>query len=420
MNSTAEKPVLVIGDDMRIFLSVVRSLGRAGKIIHAFPLKCGEPALVSKYVNHQYWPPNYDDNPNGWSEALISLLLAENFSLVIPCVDPAIITLDLHRSQISGQRIAIPSEDSMTACFDKLKTHELCEALEIPTTRWAMLGESDTAKCLVSRFGLPIVVKPRRSYWPDTGRTHEDVLIAESEQELRQFLSTISNRSRFLVESYFQGNGTGVSVLCQEGEILQAFQHRRLREGWGGCSSFRISERVDSRLRAAVGRICHDLGHTGVCMFEFRVNHDNGTWILIEINSRFWGSLPLPLSLGLDYPRWLFELMVEGKTHTEQNYALGVRSRNILLDANNLLKRLRRNGMTSLGQWVIDAAEFASQPVHWIRGKEKTDSFALDDVSPAVEELMSLFMPNRERRPAKRKLPGGTVAEGRASQTTIA
>jgi hypothetical protein len=52
-NKTATEtnlPILVIGDDMRIFLSVARALGRAGKIVHAFPFAKDAPALASRYI----------------------------------------------------------------------------------------------------------------------------------------------------------------------------------------------------------------------------------------------------------------------------------------------------------------------------------------------------------------------------------
>ena len=47
MSDGGREKVLVLGDDMRIFLSIVRSLGRAGKEVHAVPLNWQSPALNS-------------------------------------------------------------------------------------------------------------------------------------------------------------------------------------------------------------------------------------------------------------------------------------------------------------------------------------------------------------------------------------
>ena len=48
-------------------------------------------------------------------------------------------------------------------------------------------------------------------------------------------------------------------------------------------------------------------------MAEFKVNPRTGGWVLIEINGRFWGSLPLTIAAGADFPRYLYEL--RSRTH---------------------------------------------------------------------------------------------------------
>lgn len=392
MTGRTLKPILVIGDDMRIFLSVVRALGRAGKTVHAFPFDPGAPALSSHYIACIAATPKYEADPAGWRDALGRLLDTETFDLVIPCGDLAIITLHQGRERFSRQRLAIPAVDGMEIFFDKEETHRMCDDLGIPHVSWTRLAPSDTAENLIARFGLPLVLKPRRSFWDDSGRAHETVDVIERLQHLSQRLVEIPDRSRYLVESYFEGTGTGLSVLSRNGTILQAFQHRRLREGVGGCSSYRVSEAVDARLRQAVERICSRTRHTGVCMFEFRVNHETGRFILIEINARFWGSMPLPLALGLDFPNRLHELLVRDQTYPEQSYPAGIRSRNIMLDANNLVKRLRRDGFTGFGGWLADFAGFFLMPLHWLAGTEVTDSFAAGDMKPAFRELGDLLL----------------------------
>lgn len=412
------KPVLVIGDDMRIFLSVVRALGRAGKTVHALPFEPGAPALSSRYITRIAVAPGYEADPQGWQNALDRLLDTESFELVIPCGDPAIIALDRGRDRFSGQRLAIPAADAMQMFFDKEQTHGLCDDLGIPHVPWARLAPADTAESLIARFGLPLVLKPRRSFWGDTGRAREIVEIVDDRRHLEHCLATIPDRSRYLVEGYFEGSGTGVSVLSSNGTILQAFQHRRLREGRGGCSSYRISEAVNPGLRQAAERICFRTKHTGVCMFEIRVNRKTGKWVLIEINARFWGSLPLPLALGLDFPNRLHDLLVHGRSSDGEAYPAGIRSRNLLLDANNLLKRLRRDRLAGFGRWLADAAGFAAQPLRWLTGGEKIDSFAADDMVPALREIGSVlrrmtWVRNTEAEPkcsAPRRPMDGTEA----------
>src|SRR5215210_7607076 len=119
----------------------------------------------------------------------------------------------------------------MDLLFDKECTHDLCTSLAIPVVKKARLAPSDSAEKLVGQFGLPLVLKPRRSYWADRLDSWGKVWIVDIAAELQRLLTSISDPSRYLVEAYFDGVGVGVSVLAQEGKLLHAFQHRRLREG---------------------------------------------------------------------------------------------------------------------------------------------------------------------------------------------
>ena len=391
MSDVAREQVLVFGDDMRIFLAVVRSLGRAGKEVHAAPLNWHSPALRSKYVSKVHYIPRYSDDPMAWRRSVLDVLRANAFNLVVPCNDPAILAFHIHRQEFDGYPIAIPNSAAMSLLFDKECTHQLCVELGIPVAESTRISPSDTAQTLADRFGLPLVLKPRRSYWIDRLDSWGKVSIVESEQELQKLLGALQEHSRYLVEAYFEGVGVGVSVLAQNGKILHAFQHRRLREGRGGSSSYRVSEPVDERLYGACEKICDYTKLTGVCMFEFRYNPKNHNWILLETNARFWGSLPLPLSLGVDFPRYLYDLLVHQIEHAPVQYQVGVRSRNLVLDGFNLLAGVRDLRWGQIGTWISDLMSFLSQPIRWLSGQERSDSFVRDDVSPALWECTTFL-----------------------------
>ncbi|HET7680851.1 MAG TPA: ATP-grasp domain-containing protein [Xanthobacteraceae bacterium] len=396
--SKAVERVLVFGDDMRIFLAVVRSLGRAGKEVHAAPFNWHSPALQSKYVSAVHYLPRYSDDPSGWRESVMSLAKKYDFDLIMPCCDDrAILPFDIHRDDFAEYRVAIPDRTSMDLLFDKQCTRELCVELDIPAAPGKQLAADDDASHLVARFGLPLVLKPRRSFWADRLDGWGKVFIVETEAHLRKLLLEIQDRPRYLVEGYFEGVGVGVSVLSDRGNILHAFQHRRLREGWGGSSSYRVSEPVNPALREACEKICRHTGLTGVCMFEFRWRPETQGWILLETNARFWGSSPLPLSLGIDFPRYLFDLLVHDRRHAPVQYPSGVRSRNAVLDGMNLFKSIGRLGSKDIGSWISEFGKFLLQPLFWLTGRERSDSFVRDDLRPAFAECAMLAKSIKEK-----------------------
>jgi predicted ATP-grasp superfamily ATP-dependent carboligase len=266
-----------------------------------------------------------------------------------------------------------------------------------PVAEGRRLSPGEGPRALCAHFGLPLVVKPRKSYWRDRLDSWGRVWIVESQAELEKLLPTISEPSRYLVESCFDGDGVGVSVLAEKGEIAHAFQHRRLRQGKGGCSSYRISEPVDPTLLDACAKICRATELTGVCMFEFRHDPRDGSWILIETNARFWGSIGLPLSLGVDFPLYLYDLLVHGRHHAAVPYPAGIRSRNLMLDGLNLATTLRGLRWSQLGAWSAELGDFLAQPIRWLTGRERSDSFVSDDLRPALWECAVLLKSLRQK-----------------------
>jgi hypothetical protein len=151
-------------------------------------------------------------------------------------------------------------------------------------------------------------------------------------------------------------------------------------------------------------------------MFEFRYQKDTGAWVLLETNARFWGSLPLPLSLGVDFPRLLYDLLVHGEEHAPREYRNGIRSRNLVLDGFNLIGEARRGRVN-----LATIANYLGQPFGWISGRERSDSFVRDDLKPAFWECVHALrgrpspLRNRRRSDRREALPSLTKEEASAA-----
>src|SRR5262249_8493970 len=131
-----------------------------------------------------------------------------------------------------------------------------------------------------------------------------------------------------LVQEQFRGSGVGVELLAHEGTVLLAFQHLRVHERASGTDSYRMSLPLRGDLVGAATRMVRALAYTGVIMFEFKMDLATGAWVLLEINARFWASLPLCLHAGADFPFYLYQMLVEGRREFPQDYRIGVYSRN--------------------------------------------------------------------------------------------
>ena len=156
-------------------------------------------------------------------------------------------------------------------------------------------------------LAYPCVVKPRFSrHWDGTGPiTRGTVTYAKSAQSLRDILRSARQPPEwFLVQELVAGDGLGVFALMNQGEPRAVFAHRRIREAnpTGGRASLAESIPPDERIMAPALRLLGALGWTGVAMVEFKDPGGTAPPIAMEINGRFWGSLPLAIAAGVDFP----------------------------------------------------------------------------------------------------------------------
>jgi protein-tyrosine-phosphatase/predicted ATP-grasp superfamily ATP-dependent carboligase len=394
---------LVLGSDTRSFLSVIRSLGRAGVEVHVAWAECDSPALRSRYIRAVHEIPLYSPRDGGWLEALGRLLREPGFDAVIPCQDAAVLALHLHRSEMaSSTRLCIPNESAYERCCDKGKTYEMAESLSIPLPRQARAGSVGEIEELAASFGMPLVLKPAASVSAEHPDIRNLVRKVRRQGDIAPVAGPMLARGPLLVQQNFVGSGVGVEVLCQDGEILAAFQHERVHEPLtGGGSTYRKSVPLSPELLEAARRLMQELRYTGAAMVEFKVNSRTGRWVLIEINGRFWGSLPLTIAAGADFPRYLYELMVRGRTDFPRGYRTGLYCRNWRLD----LGWLRRNLQADRGDPTLQTVplwKLALEPLRVFR--ERSDTFTLDDPHPGLFEAAQLA--GRTLRPAAWMLPG--------------
>ena len=150
-----------------------------------------------------------------------------------------------------------------------------------------------------------------------------------------------------LVQEYIPpgGDAYGVSVLLDKSsEVKALFVHRRLREYpvTGGPSTLRVSMLKPEIANLGI-RMLKALGWYGVAMVEFKVDPRDNTPKLMEVNPRFWGSLPLAILAGVDFPYLLYQVALEGDVEPVLKYQSEVKCRWLLPgDLLNFLSNLKR------------------------------------------------------------------------------
>ena len=72
------------------------------------------------------------------------------------------------------------------------------------------------------------------------------------------------------------------------------------------------------------------------------------------------------------------------------DYPARIRSRNLLLDAYNLVTASRQFSWSRAAAGLRDAADFLAQPFRWVTGAERSDTFVKDDIRPGLAELAGI------------------------------
>ncbi len=394
---------LVLGDDSRSFLSVIRSLGR-GKVRVHVAWHRGGPPLRSRYIAQAHDIPGPAVGDGSWLAPLVDLMDRERFDLVIPCSDPALVPLQRHRAEIEPHgRVYLLSDRAFAVLFDKLQTTELARSVGVRVPREVVISGPGEAEGVPESFRLPVVLKPSMSFDPARPDAKRMVRKAYSWGEFQASLAEMIQAGPVAVQENFIGQGVGVELLLDRGETLLAFQHLRLHEPLlGGGSSYRRSMALSPELLDASLRLLKPLEYTGVAMVEFKVQPKTGDWVLIEVNGRFWGSLPLAIAAGADFPLALFEFLVEGKRDFPRTYRKNLCARNLLGDLDWQMANLCADRSDPTLATRPLSSVVGETIANVFLGRERIDTLALDDTGPGLAELVGLA--GRIRRGISRKL----------------
>lgn len=310
--------VLVLDADMVPALTVSRSLARRGcQVTGASHID--KPLAGYSRALSRHW--RYPD-PLSAAETFI-LWLAEHarqeaYDLVIPVTERTLAPISRERDSLRHVRIAIPDEDSLELVLDKARTFALARELGVAVPRGVSVNSLEELAACREGMNYPVVIKPARSIGSrNGGGSHLQVSYAFDDIGLVTACTHALRFGSVVLQEHFKGDGVGIELIAKRGEIIYAFQHRRLHEVplTGGGSSLRRSEPLDADLLDASRRLVKALNWNGVAMVEFKQNTANGEFCLMEINGRFWGSLPLADVAKADFPAMLLDLELSGEVN---------------------------------------------------------------------------------------------------------
>lgn len=379
-------PVLVANGDTAIGLAVIRSLARHGVTTHT---SIGDPQGLGQYSRYTAGILRLPRHIDEAVKMIADYCRTNRITHVLAISEPSIIFLNKYRDLFEPSvRLLVPPQEIFNRALYKDQTFEIAKRCGIRVPK-SFTPQTVAEAEAWTDLRYPVILKPRhRDNTLGTKPVHSlKTEKANTPKEMILKLRSYEASGELpMVQEYVPGTGIGISAVMRNGNPVCLIQHRRLREypPSGGVSVYCESMKESPDLVERSVALLRAMEWEGVAMVEYRYDELSGNYWLMEVNGRFWGSLPLALHSGVEFPYLLYRSCFE--TVEWQRATPGVRARALAGDTKWLASVLR-NGKMSRGRAVWDY-------LRAFRPATKYFVWALDDPKPAIMNFLNRFRPS--------------------------
>ncbi len=242
-------------------------------------------------------PPGRDPE---FVAALATLVEADRLDLVISTVDVELLALAERREELAPAVLAAPPAETLRVALDKLALADRCAATG-RSPRTVLAGPD----ALAVDWEFPVFAKPRQGAGSRGIRLVPD----------RAALETLPTDEGLIVQDLLPGEEYSVDVIADaNGGIVAAVPRTRARVDSGVAIAGRTMR--DPELEETAAAVARAIGLVGVANVQLRRDRA-GRAMLLEVNPRFPGALPLTIAAGVDIPSLVVDLFL-GETLPER------------------------------------------------------------------------------------------------------
>jgi predicted ATP-grasp superfamily ATP-dependent carboligase len=340
--------ILVLDGNQNQAVAAVRSLADAGREVLVGEANPWSKAGWSRFCKGSFQYPNPERDTEGFLSRIAELASQHTGTLVLPMTEATTLPISARRELLTstGARLVLPDRSDVMRAFNKDEMGRLASSLGVAVPNTVLVRNADDAKRAASELKFPVVLKPRSSVESRsdggirvTGRPR---YAKDAQELLARYKDLTQICSEILAQEFVDGEGIGYFALMSRGELRAEFAHRRIRDvhPTGSGSALRMSAEPDPETKKASLAILAALRWHGVAMVEFRQVKGQPP-VFMEVNGRFWNSLPLACYAGADFPAWLAELAERGDITAKPKFRSGVMCRWLLGDFRHLMEVMK-------------------------------------------------------------------------------
>lgn len=307
VNASAD-PAAVVFNCHITGLAVARSLGRRGVPVIGLDRDEAGYGLHSRYTTVAGKCPYPLDDERGFIDLLLQIGAAlKRKAVLFPCLDEWVFAVARHASQLAEYfYLPFSGIETVERVLDKNLLYRKCEQRGIPIPRTFYVGDRSPEQ-IAGEISYPCIVKPalQRAFTNEFG---EKVLRAENRREFLALCERAAHHPLLAQEIVGAGVDSFYSLcsyIGRDGQAKGVFVGRKLEQY---PPDFGTACLVDSRYVGEIVErgvdILKQFGYQGISEVEFIYDEPSRDFKLLDINTRVWKWIELPIRAGIDLP-WL-------------------------------------------------------------------------------------------------------------------
>lgn len=318
VDTSARPGAIVLGGNF-VGLGVVRSLAPLGIPIWVFDTNRSQSIAQFSRFTSRFVTSTRD---------IHDLLLEEGERhklhgwVVYPVRDEYVEELAEHHDSLSRiYRLATAPMSVTRFALDKRLTYQKARELGIAAP-WTVTGDAigDDCAAAAAKLSYPAILKPavNHHFFP---HTNVKALSADTPEELRHAFARMRAHipaEEILVQERIPGNGEqqySFCAACKDGQAYATLVARRRRQypiEFGNASSF-VETVVEPVVEAQGRRFLEAIGFDGIVEVEFKRDLRDGTFKILDVNTRPWGWHTLGKAAGVDFVNLLWHEKTTGR-----------------------------------------------------------------------------------------------------------
>ncbi len=201
----------------------------------------------------------------------------------------------------------VPDLETFDTADDKWELARLMQQEGIPAPHTVLCTRDAAFMRALDSMDFPVLIKPTRSSHGTRIQSFRD------RASLTRFLTDNHDDERpYIVQSRIPGYDIDCSVLCKDGRILAHTIQKALIENPVPFRTPLALEFVQHEaVLSVVRRLMRALNFNGVAHVDLRVDTSDDSVKVIEINPRYWASLPGSVAAGVNFPELALNLALD-------------------------------------------------------------------------------------------------------------